>query len=256
MVLHVPRGLTTPPEFERRWRSRFEDFGAQGDDDASIAGWSSTGLNARRRNFARLWQPGPRGALWLDVGCGAGTYTRFLTNGGAVAIGMDYSLPTLLKARSRSPGLDAWCLGDVNRLPVRSESLDGVLCFGVLQALERSDRALDELVRVVRPGGEVWVDALNALSLSSLLESAIRRIRRTSLHLRFESARRLREMMSDAGLENVGTYWVPIAPSSVQALQPILESPAVRAMISSVPGLGALVSHAVVLCGTRQGRSG
>ena len=75
-VLHVRAHLTTPPEFEKRWRGRFEDFGAQGDDDASIAGWSSTGLDARRRNFARLWRPGRPGARWLDVGCGAGTYTR------------------------------------------------------------------------------------------------------------------------------------------------------------------------------------
>lgn len=44
----------------------------------------------------------PKGALWLDIGCGAGTYTRMLASEGLRVIGIDYSLPSLVKACKRT----------------------------------------------------------------------------------------------------------------------------------------------------------
>jgi hypothetical protein len=45
-----PNELGTPPEgeqFEVTWRSRFAEFADESDDDAGIAGWSCSGLEAR-----------------------------------------------------------------------------------------------------------------------------------------------------------------------------------------------------------------
>ena len=69
---------TTNDTFETAWRSRFEEFASIRDDDAGIAGWSPAGLDARMRRFTGLWRPSREGLRWLDAGCGAGTYTRYL----------------------------------------------------------------------------------------------------------------------------------------------------------------------------------
>src|SRR6266481_1370695 len=63
---------------EAEWQGRFREFAESRDDDAGIAGWTSTGLEARLRRFLALWKPGAQGERWLDAGCGAGTYTRVL----------------------------------------------------------------------------------------------------------------------------------------------------------------------------------
>jgi len=82
------------------------------DDDAGIAGWTTSGLATRFRAFQRAWQRPPRPGMWLDIGCGAGTYTRFLVDEGLDVVGVDYSLPSLQKARERSDSSDHDCDDD------------------------------------------------------------------------------------------------------------------------------------------------
>ncbi|MCU0242863.1 MAG: class I SAM-dependent methyltransferase, partial [Vicinamibacteria bacterium] len=147
--------------FEADWRHRFEEFAEEREDDAGIAGWSRAGLDARVRQFLQAWSAPREGSLWLDAGCGAGTYTRLLRGRGVASVGTDYSFPTLRKAVQRESRQAAYAAADVRHLPFPDSTFDGALCFGVMQALSRSDEAVRALAGVVRPGGEVWVDALN-----------------------------------------------------------------------------------------------
>lgn len=239
--------------FEDRWRSRFGRYGASHDDDASIAGWTSTGLAARLRHFATHWKPDPPGALWLDAGCGAGTYTRFLTQQGMRAIGMDYSLPSLVKANARGGAL-GWANADVKRLPVEPGAFDGALCFGVTQALADSTPAVRELLAALRPGGVLWIDALNARCALHMVSNGLRRLRGRPDHLRYESPRRLRRIMEAAGASEVRLIWLPIVPGRWQRFQAILESRPVARLLHAVPPLGALLSHSFVLVATKAGQ--
>ena len=86
--------------FEEIWRKRFTERGRVYDDDAAIAGWTESGLEVRLRHFQRVWRGDTAGARWLDVGCGAGSYTRYLASQGVAPVGVDYSLPSLQKARA------------------------------------------------------------------------------------------------------------------------------------------------------------
>lgn len=244
------RQKRTRPSFEETWRKRFIKFSAN-DDDAGIAGWSPGGLEARFRNFTRVWPGDAEGALWLDVGCGAGTYSRFLAGRGVRVIGMDYSYPTVIKARDRSPDINLWATADVTRLPVESGSLDGILCFGVIQALERSEPAVAELARAVKPGGQVWIDALNSWCLPNVWGRMMRRMRRRPMHLRYESPWKLRRMMKNAGLKGIQLYWAPILPQPVYRYQKFFEGAAVRWILQLVPLFGALLSHAFLVKGER-----
>lgn len=243
--------------FEARWRRRFEDYGHSHDDDAGIAGWSDSGLQARMRNFLRSWQPAGSQGIWLDAGCGAGTYARAMAQGGQRVVGLDYSVPSLRKAQSRSDGPAlCWVAGDATQLPFRSASFDGAICFGVLQALSDPDRAIAELSRVVRPGGEVWVDALNAHCLPTVAKRTFERARRRERHLRYDAPRSLKAAFARNGLERVQVTWVPILPARAQRLQGVFESGGVRVMLKLLPWIGSMLSHAYVVTGERQQGSG
>lgn len=244
------RGMTPEPgSFEQRWRSRFTDFASSHEDDAGIAGWTPTGLAARVRRFSQVWPGDREGALWLDAGCGAGTYVRLLRDRGVNAMGLDYSAVSVLKARERSPQSSGWLVGDATALPVQARALDGILCFGVTQALSTSERAVRQLTAVVKPGGQVWVDGLNSWCLPHLFERLARRLRGRPAHVRYESPYRLRVLMTETGLEHVRIHWLPILPGRLQRFQWLLENPLARWLLRYAPGVGALFSHSMIVSG-------
>lgn len=238
------------PGFEDQWRTRFEEFADLRDDDAGIAGWTATGLDARVRRFRGLWRAGERGR-WLDAGCGAGTYTRILLGDGHQVVGADYSLPTLRKTLSR--GLDGavFAVADVRSLPFRAQEFDGALCFGVTQALADSELAVREFARLIKPGGQLWIDGLNAWCVIHAVGGLRRRIRGRPRHLRYESPRQIKRLLSRHGFTDISLYWMPVIPSRSHAFQKVIEAPPVAAALQHVPFLGALASHAFIIRATR-----
>ena len=235
--------------FEAGWRRRFETWGQQHASDAAIAGWSESGLAARMANFERAWSPVAAPGRWLDAGCGAGTYVRLLAQCGADVVGADYSLPSLRKAAQRLGHDASLTASDVRALPFAAGSFDGVLCFGVMQALADPVPALRELCRVVRPGGEVWVDALNRYSAPRLLAGAWRRLRGKPAHMRYDSPWQLERSLRQAGAAEVRLDWLPLVPGRWRRAGRLANHAAVQAALRRVPPLGALASHAVVLRG-------
>lgn len=232
-----------PGDFEEQWRARFEQRGRSFSSDAMIAGWSDSGLATRVRAFRRLL--GPVRGDWLDAGCGAGTYTRLLRTAGADTVtGLDYSVPSVLKARSlgTEPGL-MWAAGDVRALPLADASFDGVLCFGVTQALSESAKLLSELVRVTRPGGQVWVDGLNRRCIIHQAESIRDRMRGRPAHLRLEHPRTMKRQLQALGCERIRASWVPIFPAGLPLLQRVSED----LRLWRWPILGSALSHAFVI---------
>lgn len=238
--------------FEGDWRRRFQERARKFDDDAAIAGWSRTGLDGRFRRFRELWQSPETAETWLDAGCGAGTYTRFLHVQGVHVVGLDYSVPSLARAHSRAPDGIGWCAGDIRQLPVRRQSLDGILCFGVMQSLRDPAPALNEMIKSLRPGGAIWVDGLNQWCLPSLARNAVRRLAGKPRHLRYDAPRDLRRHMERAGACGVHLEWIPLVPERLRVLRPLLESRAARRLFVLVPPLAAMLSHSFLLRGKRR----
>lgn len=237
--------------FESTWRRRFGEFAAAREDDAGIAGWTPTGLEARVRKFLSLWRVGQAGQLWLDAGCGAGTYTRLLAERQLPVVGVDYSLVAMAKARARDSYGNAYTVADVRCLPFRAMTFRGVLCFGVTQALSRSDSLINELGRLVAPGGKPWVDGLNRYCLPHAVDRARRFILRRPLHLRYEIPAEIVHLMRRAGFVDIKRYWMPIAPSRMPRLQHFFEHPFTCRLLDAIPPAGALASHSFIVHGRR-----
>ncbi|MCG5528022.1 class I SAM-dependent methyltransferase [Halorhodospira halophila] len=238
----------TDPDFARRWQRRFMQRGATLEDDAGIAGWTPTGLDARFRQFRQIWEQvdAPAGR-WLDLGCGAGTYTRYLRAGGREVVGLDYSPPSLHKAQQRSESEIPWVAGDAQRLPFGDDLFDGVLCLGVLQALPGPRPALAEMARVVRPGGEIWVDALNAGCLPTVLAEWRRRRAGRSPHLRYDDYTAVVEDFETMGVEVREVAWLLLLPGRIARLQPWVEQSVVRGALRIVPALERRLCHSFLI---------
>jgi SAM-dependent methyltransferase len=94
----------------------------------------------------------------LDVGCGPGNFSRDFARAApdGEVIGVDASR-TMLEAAVRAGGPPnlSYVRADAARLPFPDAGFDAVCCFAALYLIEEPMRALDELVRVLAPGGRL-----------------------------------------------------------------------------------------------------
>lgn len=94
----------------------------------------------------------------LDLGSGPGYYSEVLRAAGATVVALDLSESNARKASVRG-GLGV--VGDAQRLPLPAGRFDGVCCSNLLEHVPDPDRVIDELQRVLRPGGWAWVSWTN-----------------------------------------------------------------------------------------------
>lgn len=96
----------------------------------------------------------------LDLACGAGRHVNKLRGRGFRALGVDLSLTLLAQAH----GLPR-VAGDMCRLPFQSASFDWVLnfftSFGYFETERQNFQVLEEIERVLAPGGRFLIDLFN-----------------------------------------------------------------------------------------------
>jgi SAM-dependent methyltransferase len=90
----------------------------------------------------------PAANVCLDIGAGIAPYRRHISSYFSVShyIALDFT---------PSDAIDV--VAEADALPIRDSSVDLVVCFEVLQSVAPYGTALDEMVRVLRPGGHVIV---------------------------------------------------------------------------------------------------
>jgi len=128
----------------------YEQIGAT---DLAVDGIRPGGLGLTER--ALSWCGFSPGSRILDVGCGTGvTLTRLNRVHELSAIGLDASSVLLDQNRMRNPDLPLVRAAGEN-LPFFDEHADGVLAECSLSAMNKPDKVLDELRRVLKIGGKL-----------------------------------------------------------------------------------------------------
>lgn len=94
------------------------------------------------------------GGLFLDAGVGTGRFGVPLSAAypGRV-VGVDVSTEMMLRARARAGDELSLVQGDLRRLPFPNNIFNGALIVHILHLIERWEDVLDELRRVLVPGG-------------------------------------------------------------------------------------------------------
>ena len=146
----LDRGTSDP----RAVADRYDAWAQSYDDD--LGSWS---YQAPDVVAATVMSRLPSAASVLDVGCGTGLVGRALRARGYAGrlVGLDISTASLEVAR-RGGAYDAVEPADLQqRLAFDDDSVDAVVCVGVMTYLPEVEAVWRELARVGRPGGVVVV---------------------------------------------------------------------------------------------------
>jgi SAM-dependent methyltransferase len=117
-----------------------------------------TSLNFTRQCIRRLnkyFRKG--GAYLLDAGSGPIAHDELLSYGERFdkRVCLDLSGPALLEARRKLGDRGIYVQGDLTNLPLKTDSMDAVLCYHVIYQIppDAQAQAFRELWRVLKPGG-------------------------------------------------------------------------------------------------------
>ena len=143
-----------PAIYERYWRPALA---------RAFKGVTGPGMAEEVRIARLLLGLGP-GDVVLDVGCGPGNFTREFARAvgdGGLAVGIDASSTMLARgvAELEAAGLANLALirGDATRLPFQDGVFDGLCCFAALHLFADPFATLDEMRRVLGPGGRIAI---------------------------------------------------------------------------------------------------
>lgn len=116
---------------------------------------------------AALVPPARRpGAVLVDLGCGGGLLAPHLVGKGYRHIGVDLTASALVKAVAHGVGA---VRGDACRVPLADECADVVSAGELLEHVPDPRRVLAEACRLLRPGGLLVLDTINATRVAKLV---------------------------------------------------------------------------------------
>lgn len=162
----------------------FEDVGLFADWDRDY--YSPSALRLYDRAVAAMLDfldPGP-GAEVLDAGCGPGVHSIRVARSGHRVFAIDVSSAVLEEARRRAEragvaGSIRFARKDLTRLDLGDASVSAAFSWGVVIHIPEIGRALDELARVLVPGGRLALQITNQAAwdhrLERLARAALRR---------------------------------------------------------------------------------
>lgn len=162
-----------------------------------------------------------RGMRALDAGCASGAVSLAMAETvgpeGSV-LGLDLSLPRLREGRAEQShgGALSFVQGAIERLPLRAQGFDFVVCRLVLEYVKEPLPLVRELVRVTRPGGRlvlIDVDGYGAFHhpLEGARKAAVEVVQQLLLRAGFDSfvGRKLYSFLRSVGFQEIDVHVRP-----------------------------------------------
>src|SRR2546428_5524765 len=96
------------------------------------------------------------GRKLLDVGCGTGGFSVVAAEAGADVWSVDESAEAVALTAART-SRDRALVATAESLPFEDAGFDLVYCYSTLEHLDDAGRAVGEMVRLLRPGGRLYL---------------------------------------------------------------------------------------------------
>lgn len=116
----------------------------------------------------------PAGSTVVDAGCGSCAKSKNLADRGFQVLGTDLSESALDMARNSLRGTQyeskiSLMQQNMTSMTLESNSIDYLVCWGVLMHIPEVDKAVTELSRIIKPGGYIAISEGNMHSLQTRL---------------------------------------------------------------------------------------
>ncbi len=119
---------------------------------------------AQKQLIGRLLPDAGAGRQLLDAGCGTGHWSVFFGELGFRVAGIDLSRKMIAAARARQAANCRFSVGDVMRLPYKDGRFNVACAITVMEFVPDVQKACEEVLRCLKPGGCMVVGALNRLA--------------------------------------------------------------------------------------------
>ncbi len=136
----------------------------------------------------------------LEVGCGEGYGTALLATQAADVVGIDYDARTVAHAAASYPRA-RFVRANLAALPVPSESVDVLATLQVIEHVWNHREFVGECLRVLRPGGLLFVTTPNRLTFSPGLDAPV-----NPFHTKEFTAIELADLLVKHGFEISAVY--------------------------------------------------
>lgn len=159
------------------------------------------------------------GDLLLDLGCGFGRHAFEGFRRGARVVACDMSVPELedvsglfaaMVAAGEGPadGMATAVNGDATRLPFPDGTFDRIIASEVMEHIPDDMAALDELTRVLKPGGiiAVTIPAWLPEKICWAINDEYHAPKAVGGHVRIYTEGEMRDKMTEAGLHPTGSH--------------------------------------------------
>ncbi len=139
-------------------RIRQEAHRLYSETPTDFAGWLFGHLDARP------------GQIVLDVGCGPGTFYPVLRSFGVKIVALDASLGMVTEVHAQNVATQWPAQANAERLPIAAASCHRVMANHMLYHVPDQVAALNEMRRVVKPGGRVMISTNSAGNHAEILD--------------------------------------------------------------------------------------
>jgi ubiquinone/menaquinone biosynthesis C-methylase UbiE len=101
----------------------------------------------------------------LEIGCGTGHWTQFLSHHGFEITALDTSDAMLEIAMKKNIKNAQFVKGSATELPFEDESIENIMSFATLGFIKNKEKAIKEMHRVLKKNGYILIGALNKNSV-------------------------------------------------------------------------------------------